>query len=138
VFQNILLPVDLADRHHAAITLAAKLASPEATVTLLHVIETIGELSTGEEQNFYRSFKKNSRTFLERLGKQLEDRKISWRAEILLGRRTSDTVRYATEIGADLIILTAPRFDPSNPGANWGSLSFKISMLAQCPVLMVK
>jgi hypothetical protein len=37
-----------------------------------------------------------------------------------------------------MIVLTAPRLDPNNPGASWGSLSYKISMLASCPVLLVK
>jgi hypothetical protein len=39
---------------------------------------------------------------------------------------------------ADLIVLTAPRIDPDHPVAGWASLSFKISLLAECPILLVK
>ncbi len=139
MFQKILLPVDLADRHQPALEMAAKLAKPGASiVTLLHVIETISELSSGEDQDFYKLLQAAAQTFLNHLGAQLDERKVSWNCEILFGHRALEAVRYAAERGTDLIILTAPQIDPANPGANWGSLSYKISILSKCPVLMVK
>jgi nucleotide-binding universal stress UspA family protein len=47
-------------------------------------------------------------------------------------------VRYAAEGKVDLIVLTAPRFDKNHPAVGWGSLSYKVGMLAPCPVLLVK
>ncbi len=139
MFHNILLPVDLADRHHAVLDIAAKLAAPsKGTVTLLHVIETISELSSAEERDFYGSLEATARSFLDRIGKKLAERGVEWRSVIVLGHRATETIRYGAEIGADLMIVTAPRIDPTNPTVNWGSLSFKISVLSQCPVLMVK
>jgi hypothetical protein len=49
-----------------------------------------------------------------------------------------EIIRYATEAKADLIIAIAPRVDPKNVAAGWGSLSYKISLLSPCPVLLVK
>ncbi len=139
MFKKILLPVDLADRHQAAIDVAAKMAAQNnGTITLLHVIETISDMSTGEERDFYSLLETTARSVLKELGKQFDDCKIPWHGEILFGHRAAETIRYAAETAADLIILTAPRIDPANPGANWGSLSFKISVLSQCPVLMVR
>ena len=45
---------------------------------------------------------------------------------------------WSAEEAADLIVLTAPRFDPAAPGAGWGSMSYRIGILSQCPVLLVK
>ena len=63
---------------------------------------------------------------------------MPWRAEVRSGTRAPDVVRYAGEVGADLIVLTAPRFDPEHPAAGWGSLSYKVGILSSCPVLLVK
>ncbi len=43
-----------------------------------------------------------------------------------------------SEMSDDLIILTAPLFDPANPATAWGSMSYKIGMLAQCPVRLLR
>jgi nucleotide-binding universal stress UspA family protein len=47
-------------------------------------------------------------------------------------------VEFAEKNGADLIVLTAPRLDPSQLSTSWGSLSYKVGILARCPVLLVK
>jgi hypothetical protein len=57
---------------------------------------------------------------------------------ILFGHRAAETLHHAVETGTELIVLTAPKLDPANLTANWGSQSFKMSVLAQCPVLLVK
>jgi nucleotide-binding universal stress UspA family protein len=63
---------------------------------------------------------------------------VSWRPEVRYGDRAWESVRCAVEAAADLILLTAPRIDPADPGTGWGSLSYKIGVLAPCPVLLVK
>jgi hypothetical protein len=39
---------------------------------------------------------------------------------------------------ADLLILTAPRLDPATPSAGVESMSYKVGVLSQRPVLLVK
>jgi hypothetical protein len=87
-----------------------------------------------------RSFRKVSaaRAKLAQLGDRLKPRNVSSRAEVLYGNRGAEVVRYARESGTDLILLTAPRFDPQNPAASWGGMSYKFSLFAPCPVLLVK
>jgi nucleotide-binding universal stress UspA family protein len=139
MFRKILLPVDLTDKHATALATAADLASGRGgEVVLLHVIEVIPGLSMEEERDFYARLEKRARAHLERLGARLQDRSIPWRAEVLYGNRVSETLRFANASGVDVIVLTAPRFDPSNLGAGWGSLSYKISVVCSCPVLLVK
>jgi nucleotide-binding universal stress UspA family protein len=68
----------------------------------------------------------------------VKQKQIPSRTEILYGQRGPEILRYAAEMNADLIVLTSPRIDPNNPGVGWGSLSYKISIMSVCPVLLVK
>jgi nucleotide-binding universal stress UspA family protein len=139
MFKKILLPVDLSDRHQKALDTAADLAKQSTgEVTLLHVIEIIAGLSLEEEKSFYKRLEKSAQQHLARLAEYLKRQQIACRMEILYGHRGPEIIRYAGEESADLIVLTSPRIDPNNPGVGWGSLSYKIGMLATCPVLLVK
>jgi nucleotide-binding universal stress UspA family protein len=139
MFQQILLPLDLTDRHQRALDIAAELAArAKAAVTLLHVIETLAGLSVEEEKGFYQRLDHASRGHLDRWGKQLGDRHVAWRAEVRYGHRAAECVRYVREVAADLIVLTAPPIDPDNPAIGLGSMSYKVGVLSPCPVLLVK
>ena len=139
MFKKILLPVDLTDRHQQAVDVAVELASQGGgEIFLFHVIETIAGLAMEEEKDFYNRLDRAARSHLEKLGKKIEERNISWQPEVRYGDRAAESVRYAQEAAADLIILTAPRIDPAKPGVGWGSMSFRIGILSQCPVLLVK
>jgi nucleotide-binding universal stress UspA family protein len=139
MFTKIVLPVDLSDRHGPAVNLALDLTRPAGgEVVLLHVIETLVGVGLDEERPFYNRLEQAARKHLERLGSEFERRDIPWRAQVRYGRRAPQIARYAAEAGADLIVLTAPRFDPLDPGGGWGSLSWKIGFLSPCPVLLVK
>src|SRR5215813_8749633 len=124
MFQKILLPIDLSDKHARAVEMAGKLASRSAgEVVLFHVIEVIPGLSIDEEKTFYGRLEKLAAVHLEKLGSVLKQSQIRWRKEILLGNRGAETVRYARENGFDLIIVTAPPVDPDHIATGWGSLS---------------
>jgi universal stress protein A len=139
VFKTILLPVDLSQRHGQALATAADLAAQgKAEITLLHVIEVIAGLSMEEEKDFFGRLEKAARRHLGELGAVLKRRQVAWSAAVLFGHPVPEIVGYAREKEADLIVVTSPRFDPENIGAGWGSMSYKISILAPCPVLLVK
>jgi nucleotide-binding universal stress UspA family protein len=139
VFQKILVPVDLSDTHQQAIEIAANLASEnDGQVILLHVVEVIPGLWVEEERDFYERIETAARDHLTRFGRRLDDVHVQRREEIIFGNRAEEIVRYATEMGVDLIVLSSHRIDLKNPGAGWGTLSYKIGILSQCPVLLVK
>ncbi len=139
MFQKILVPVDLSDTHQQAIEIAANLASEnDGQVILLHVVEVIPGLWVEEERDFYERIETAARDHLTRFGRRLEERHVPKREEIIFGNRAEEIVRYATEMGVDLIVLSSHRIDLKNPGAGWGTLSYKIGILSQCPVLLVK
>jgi nucleotide-binding universal stress UspA family protein len=139
MFKKLLLPLDLTDRHQAVLDIAADLARLHGgDVTLLHVIETIPGLAVEEEKTFFKNLEKTADNHLERYRKVLEQRGVPCRHKVLLGHRAARIVEYAGQTGADLILVAAPQFDPTNPAAGWASLSHKLAFVAQCPVLLVK
>lgn len=113
MFNKILLPVDLSDKHQRACDIALELAKPNGAIALLHVVELIAGLSMEEEKNFYARLEKLARRHLEHLGEGLKDRQVSWKPEVLYGNRGPEVVRYAAAQKADLIILTCPHSTPT-------------------------
>ena len=57
---------------------------------------------------------------------------------MVYGRRAEDIVNFAAANGVDLIVLASHRVNPSRVNRDWGTISYKVGILAQCPVLLVK
>jgi nucleotide-binding universal stress UspA family protein len=139
MFKKILVPVDLTEKQQRPLEVAAELAAQaKGEVTLLHVIELIPGLSMEEERPFYDRLERMARAHFEHLVPRLGALKIAWQTEVLYGPRAATVVRHAMDWGADLIVLASHRIDLNNPVAGWGTVSYQISILSQCPVLMIK
>jgi universal stress protein A len=138
-FRHILVPTDLTDRTEKALELARQLASPAAArVTLLHVIETIEGLSLDELRPFYERLERKARSVMESLTKRAGDAAPAVARVIVQGRRAEEIVNYAAANEVDLIVLASHRVKPSRVDRDWGTMSYKVGILAQCPVLLVK
>jgi len=139
MFKKILLPLDLTDRHAAALKLAAELAREGGgEVTLLHVIEVIPGLSREEESTFYTRLERKATAHLERWASELPGKEVTIRGEVVFGERVREVVNYVAKSAVDLIALTSPPFEPNRPIASLGSLSYRIGLVCTCPVLLVK
>lgn len=138
MFKKILVPIDLSDRHAEALSIAVRLAASNAgEVILLHVVELLHGLPFEEEREFYKRLETKARTHLGRLLRSVEESRVSTRAEIVFGDRSQEIIRYCSKAGCDLVVLTSHRIDPDSP-TGWGTLSYKIGILAPCPILLVK
>jgi nucleotide-binding universal stress UspA family protein len=139
MYQKILLPLDLTDKHAPAVKAAADFAKQAGgSVTLLHVIELIPGLPREEDRAFYDKLEKAAKTHLDKIGKTLTTQKITWRPVIVFGHRLEESLRELVGEKHDLVIVTSPMFDAGQPAVGWSSLSFKISVLSPAPVLVVK
>jgi nucleotide-binding universal stress UspA family protein len=139
MFQRILVPVDLTDRHGPALDIAARLATESGgEVVVLHVIELVYGLPREEDPPFYRRLETKANEYVGRLVQALEWKKIKVHSEILYGNRVAEITVFARQSGTDLIVLASHPFHPARPQAGWGSLSHQIGLLASCPVLLVK
>jgi nucleotide-binding universal stress UspA family protein len=137
MFRRVLVPVDFTKRNARAVKIAAKVASSRgASLTLLHVIERVDAGDDAALAGFYRGLEKNART---KMGPLLAAAgKVPTHAEIVYGNRVDEVLRLADENRADLIVMGSHRVDRKHPGQNWGTISYKIGILARCPVLLVK
>ncbi|HWP46623.1 MAG TPA: universal stress protein [Candidatus Limnocylindrales bacterium] len=139
MFQRIMVPVDLTDKNIVALNIAAQIAAQnKASITLLHVIETIPDLSFEELQEFYRNLEKKAMNKMNELAERLLEKGLTVHQKVQYGNRAEEIVKYAAEHQIDLIILTSHKVNLENPGRGWGTISYKVGILSQCPVLLVK
>lgn len=138
-FKHILVPVDLTDKNTAALDIAQSIAQQShARITLLHVIETIEHLADAEIQNFYDMLESSAQEKLEIMATRLLDENVTVGREIIFGPRGREIVRYTADHNIDLVVLSSHRVDPTHPNRGWSTLSYQVSVLCPCPVLLVK
>lgn len=136
-FRHILVPTDLTERTNEALQLASKLAvSDTSRITLLHIIETIDALEFDELKPFYERLEQKARTTMRSFGNRLNAAEIDY--VVGYGRRAEEIVKHAAASDVDLIILASHRVNPSMVNRDWGTISYKVGILATCPVLLVK
>jgi len=138
LFEHILIPVDFTEKNQAALDVAFQLASQNRSrLTLLHVIETVEE-ADDEIQSFYDMLEEKARTEMAQMADRFLGDKLVVEQSILFGRRGSEIVRTSLENQVDLVVLSSHKIDLDQPPKDWGTLSYQVSVLCQCPVLLVK
>ncbi len=139
MFKNILVPTDFLDNDQHALDIAVRLCSMDnGKISLLHIIEVIQNTTFEEFKDFYSSLEKRSFEGLNAIIARLDTKEITMEPQVVYGNRTREIVRYAEENHADLIIMKSHRVDLEERSQGWGTISYKVSILAQCPVLLVK
>ncbi|HKK08193.1 MAG TPA: universal stress protein [Gemmatimonadota bacterium] len=138
VFQRILVPVDLTEKNRHVVEWAAELARwSDGSVTLLHVIEPL-DLPFEELEDFYEELEAKAAASMEKMVETLRAAGVECRRQVVYGERAREIVEYAEENGSDLILLSSHRQDLDDPTRNLGTLSHKVAILAQTPVLLVR
>ncbi len=84
----------------AAITLAK---SHNASITLVHVVDTPGVMVYGNESESVHSV--NDRTYLERLAEEVAERDFQVNADLRFGRPVEELVKSVKANGFDLLVL---------------------------------
>lgn len=138
MFRKILIPVDFSEKNETALASAVEVAGRGGEVLLLHVIEEVEHISRDEMADFYHQLESRARTRLEALGKKLTASGVGARHAVLYGKRAEAIVSYADEQEVDLLLLSSHRVDRDHPALGWGTISYRIAIMARCPVLLVK
>ena len=107
-------------------------------ITLIHVIETIDGMRFDELRAFYRRLEKKARIAMTQLARRVAEGGIQVESAVVYGRRAEEIVNFAAAHDVDLIVLASHRVNPSRVNRDWGTISYKVGILAQCPVLLVK
>ena len=138
-FHHVLVPTDLTARAEKALRLADQLAvSDRFRITLIHVIETVDGVPFDELKPFYERLKRNARAAMARLTRVVPRAVGQVESAVVYGRRAEEIVKSATASDVDLIVLASHRVNPSMVNRDWGTISYKVGILAGCPVLLVK
>lgn len=138
-FRRILVPLDLTARSRKSVDVAVALAAPgSARLTLLHVIETIPGLEFRELAPFYRTLAQKARTSMTALARHATKNHVDVTQEIVYGSRAEAIVDFAAAHRTDLIVLASHRIGRSGGHRDWGTISYKVGILARCAVLLVK
>ncbi len=91
MFQKIIVPIDLTDRHQSILNVASDLAgNSQGEIILLHVIESIAGWEDEEVEEFYLKIEASAQEHLERLGRQLDEMKIPWHLKVKTGSRAKE------------------------------------------------
>jgi nucleotide-binding universal stress UspA family protein len=140
MFKNILVPTDLTDKSIKALEIAAAMAKNEnCRITLLHVVEIIDD-DGGEEEfkEFYNRLADRAVKKMSGLANKYSNDKIDIHTEIIYGKRVPEIVKYASAKDIDLIILSSHKLENIESMDGWATISYRVGILAPCPVMMVK
>jgi nucleotide-binding universal stress UspA family protein len=140
MFRKLLVPVDFTEKNEAALSSASEVACANegVEVTLLHVIETIEHIEFDEMADFYRGLEARAAAKLFQMEEKLGKSGVRARHEVVYGKRAEMIVSFAEEHGTDLMILSSHKVDREHPALGWGTISYRIAIVARCPVLLVK
>lgn len=138
-FTHILVPVDFTEKNRPALEIAFDLAiANHARVTLLHVIETMDVAVDDELDEFYARLSTRAAAELESMSQRFAEAGVAVDRKTRFGKRLHEIVDDSIERKADLIIMTSHKLDTAQPFKSWATLSYQVSALCQCPVLLVK
>ena len=141
-FRHLLVPVDIAQRTTTAMEIARSLAvENEAQVTLLHVIQTIGgddDQPDEETQRFYDHLQTRVAPQMEKMAESFRAAGVDVAVETPLGDRLREIAAFGNTRDVDLIVMSSHRVDPDDLAASWGTLSYRVSVVCDAPILLVK
>lgn len=141
-FRHVLIPLDFTSKNQAALEVGFEIAVREpAAVTLLHVVEKIhpeGELPDDELQAFYQRLEARALGELESRAQRFAQAGVRVSQRIRFGSRAAEIVRFAGEHAVDLIIMSSHAIDREHPATSLATVSYQVSVLCECPVMLVK
>jgi nucleotide-binding universal stress UspA family protein len=141
-FQHVLLPVDFTHKNRLALEIALEQAvDNRSKVTLLHVIETIDtgdDDADSELRQFYERLERRARSELDSLAQMFVQASLAVEQKVRYGRRAQEIAEFAAAHDVDLIVMSSHRIDPEHPMQSLSTVSYQVSMLCTCPILLVK
>ncbi|MEM8865149.1 MAG: universal stress protein [Planctomycetota bacterium] len=139
LFRHIVVPLDFTEKNIAAVQVAMNIARQNAArVTLIHVIESIDYANDPSMANFYETLRLRAEDELSKRLKEFTTEGIPVDQEVMVGKTASSIVRYAMSEQADLVILSSHKIQLDEAPKSWATLSYQVSILCQCPVMLVK
>lgn len=137
MFDHIIVPVDLSEQNTIAVRTAIGLARDGGFVTLLHVVETL-DLPYEEVAEFYDRLEARAGARLEEIAAPLAEAGVEFEQLVLFGDPAAEIIEFAASASDSLIVLRSHRIESDQPTGGWATLSYKLAILSETPILLVK
>jgi nucleotide-binding universal stress UspA family protein len=138
-YEHLLVPVDWSDPDQRALEAAIELAlQHQARTTLMYVIEAIDADDEDDMQSFYTEVEDRIRDRLQSLIQRFQQVGLAVSSEIVVGHKARTIVQYTATESVDLVVMPSRRVDLQHPEKGLYSLSHQVSLLCQCPVMLIK
>lgn len=137
-FRKILVPVDLSEKGRSALEWAARMCGPETAIVLFHVVETLEDVPFEEMADFYGKLEARAVATLDGWQEELEAQGVRAERRVVFGHRLEEILAFADREAPDLILVRSHPVDTEAPHRGWATLSYRVAVLAPCPVLLVK
>jgi nucleotide-binding universal stress UspA family protein len=139
MFKNILVPVNFSKGNRRALDIAVNVAEHDGGVVhLLHVVEVIADTSFDEFKDFYMKLENKAQKDMATLTVSYRNSQVEITPTVVYGDRVQEIMKFADSRNIDLIVMNSHKIDLENPFQGWGTISYKIGILSQCPVMLVK
>ena len=139
LFSHVLVPLDFTAKNDVALSFAIRLAQQnQASVTLLHVIERIDYAEDDELRTFYDAMRSKAEAKLKTAIARFEEASIPVVACVELGKAAPTIVDHTLNNETDLVVLGSHKVALDDRPKGWATVSYQVSILCQCPVILVK
>jgi nucleotide-binding universal stress UspA family protein len=139
MFKHILVPVSRVAEVENALELAVDmLRNTQGDITLLHVIELVQDMPHEEFESFYDGLEEQSQADLQIAKETYRQRGVDIKTRVVFGQRVKETLSFAEREHVDLLLLQSHPIDLADPTRGWGTISYRVALLAKCPVMLVK
>jgi nucleotide-binding universal stress UspA family protein len=139
MFSQILVPTDFSQKHIKPLEIATNLAEKyTSTIHLLHVIEIIPDAAFKEFEDFYNILEKRAQKKMSTLASNYKGKSVQIIPHISYGNRVQEILKFIKQYEIDLIIMNSHKVELKNLIQDWGTISYKVALLSESPVMLVK
>lgn len=139
MFRQILVPTDFSPKHINPMEMAISLARKyKSTIHLLHIIEIVPNTIFSEYKKFYKNLEKKAENQMSILMSNYQGKSVQILRHLNYGNRVQEILNFVKEHEIDLIIMNSHKLELENPIHNWGTISYRVALLSEIPVMLVK
>ena len=139
MFRQILIPTDFTKKHINPLEIATSLATKyKGVIHLLHVVEIIADTTFKEYEDFYSKLEKRAQKQMSVLIASYHGKAVQIIPHITYGNRVQEIIKFINENKIDLVIMNSHKVEMKNPAQSWGTISYRVALLSDCPVMLAK
>jgi universal stress protein A len=139
MFRQILVPTDFSKKHINPLEIAMNLATKyKSIIYLLHVVEIIADTTFAEYEDFYSKLEQRAQKQMSALIASYRGKAVEIIPRIAYGNRAEEILKFIKANKIDLIIMNSHKVERDNPIQSWGTISYKVALLSDCPIMLAK